>query len=245
MAGEIRVGTSGWNYDHWKEIFYPADLPPQRWFARYAEKFNTVEINNTFYNQPPNTTFDTWRKQAPAGFLYAVKANRYVTHMKKLKDPEKPLRNFLGGAGRLKSHLGPLLFQLPPHWKKNLDRLQTFCQTLVKLGDHRYVVEFRERDWLAEDTYEILQEFGVGLCVHDMLPRHPRRVTGSLVYVRFHGTGKDAGGKYPPSRLRPWAEWIAEAADERDVFVYFNNDAHGYALADAEALREMVEDTGG
>ncbi len=238
MAGQIHIGTSGWNYQHWKEVFYPADLPAARWFEHYAREFDTVEINNTFYHQPDDETFDTWRRQAPAGFLYAVKANRYLTHMKKLKDPGESLTRFLDGARRLKSHLGPLLYQLPPHWKKDLERLRGFCDLLP--STQRHVLEFRERDWLAEDTYELLRDHEVSLCVHDMLPRHPRRTTAPLVYVRLHGTGKEAGGKYSPSRLRPWADWLNEVAARHDVFVYFNNDAHGYALDDARTLRELM-----
>ncbi len=148
--GGYRIGTSGWNYDHWRGCFYPDDLPSSRWFSHYAQTFDTVEINNTFYHQPENATFDEWREQAPPGFLYAVKANRYLTHMKKLNDPREPLQRFLSGARRLKEHLGPLLYQLPPHWHKNLARLREFVELLP--GDLKHVIEFRDRDWLCDET---------------------------------------------------------------------------------------------
>jgi uncharacterized protein YecE (DUF72 family) len=239
MSDSIRIGTSGWNYSHWKGPFYPEDLPPNRWFSHYCRTFDTVEINNTFYRQPDDRIFDRWREQAPQGFSYAVKANRYLTHMRKLNEPGESLERFLAGARRLREHLGPILYQLPPNWKKNLARLRSFAEILPR--DLTHVIEFRDRDWLADDTYELLAEYGLCLCVHDMLPRHPRRVTGRVVYVRFHGSGEKYGGKYGPSRLRGWAAWIADVAGRHQVYVYFNNDAHGYAIRDAQALREMLE----
>lgn len=277
MSHNIRIGTSGWNYDHWKGRFYPEDLPQSRWYAHYCETFDTVEINNTFYQPPENKTFDAWREQAPRGFVYAVKANRYLTHMRKLNDPREPLDRFLGGirrlkraaeeilpvgwdhrpvraprdngpelqtagkfssAARLKDHLGPILYQLPPNWQKNLGRLRSFAELLP--SDLTHVIEIRDRDWLAEDTYELMAEYDLCLCVHDMLPRHPRRVTGPVVYVRFHGTGQKYGGKYRPSRLQGWADWIGEVAHDRNVFVYFNNDAQAHAVRDAQELRRLI-----
>jgi len=239
MPGCIRIGTSGWNYDHWREAFYPRDLSTGKWFDFYSRRFETVEINNTFYHQPDDATYDHWRDQAPRGFRYAVKANRYITHMKKLKDPREPLERFYAGARRLKSFLGPVLFQLPPHWGKNLDRLETFCSSLS--GDLLHAMEFRERDWLDDDVYQLLNRYGVCLCVHDMLPRHPRRVTGGAVYVRFHGASEPYGGRYGKSRLRAWSRWLKDVADERDVYAYFNNDAEAAAVRDAETLRELMQ----
>jgi len=238
MSRRIHVGTSGWNYDHWQGPFYPEDLPLDQWFSYYCRTFDTVEINNTFYHQPADATFDRWREQAPRGFLYAVKANRYLTHMRKLNDPADPVQRFLDGARRLGDKLGPILYQLPPNWKKNLDRLGAFAEILP--GELIHVVEFRDRDWLAGDTYELMEEYNLCLCVHDMLPRHPRRVTGPALYVRFHGTGEKYGGKYRPRRLQGWADWMADVAGEREVFAYFNNDAHGYAVRDAQELLEMT-----
>jgi uncharacterized protein YecE (DUF72 family) len=237
MAGKIHIGTSGWNYDHWQGPFYPDDLPQNNWFAFYSCDFDTVEINNTFYHQPQDSTYDAWRKQAPDGFTYAVKANRYLTHLKCLKDPEDPLERFLMGARRLKAHLGPVLYQLPPNWKRNLPRLETFVKLLP--GDLTHVVEFRNRDWLCDDTYALLDDHGVALCMHDMLRRHPRRVIGPIVYLRFHGAGKTYGGRYRKRQLQSWVDWIRDESGDRDVFAYFNNDENGYAVCDTKRLREL------
>jgi uncharacterized protein YecE (DUF72 family) len=235
----VRIGTSGWNYDDWRGKIYPRDLPPSKWFAYYCQRFDTVEINNTFYQQPTAKTLDDWREQAPSRFLYAVKASRYLTHMRKLNNPRDPVERFLRIARRLKSRLGPLLYQLPPNWKKNLARLRSFVSILPKQQTH--VIEFRNREWLDAETYDLLEEFQIAMCVHDMLPRHPRRVTGSIAYVRFHGPGKKKyAHKYRPSMLKPWADWIAEVRREVPVFAYFNNDARGYAVRDAETLRDLV-----
>jgi len=239
VIDKFRIGTSGWNYDHWRGRFYPASLPTSRWFEHYCGVFDTVEINNTFYQLPEAKTFDHWREQAPAGFAYALKANRYLTHMKKLKDPAQPLRRFLGRARRLREHLGPILYQLPPGWKRNVQRLCEFCDALPSNLTH--VFEFREPDWLADETFAVLEAHGACLCIHDLLDRHPRRVTGLTAYIRFHGSGQLYGGHYPRERLRRWADWICEAASHtRTVFAYFNNDADAAAVRDAITLRELV-----
>ena len=242
MAGQIYIGTSGWNYDHWQGRLYPEDLPQDQWFDHYAQHFATVEINNTFYQQPTNATLDQWRKQAPTGFLYAVKANRYITHIKRLKEPKKPLKRLFTNFRRLKKHLGPILYQLPPHWNVNLERLKHFVEELPSKLSH--VMEFRNRDWLCEQTYELLPEHSVGLCVNYMLRRHPRRLTGPITYVRFHGSGKKYGGKYRKRRLEAWVDWIAEIVDDCDVFVYFNNDDDAHAVDDAQRLKEMIDQRG-
>jgi uncharacterized protein YecE (DUF72 family) len=239
MNSRIRIGTSGWDYAHWRGVFYPESLPQERWLAHYAAVFDTVEINNTFYHQPAPDTVNRWKREAPKGFVYAIKANRYITHMKKLKDPKDPLGRFLGGARRLGNRLGPVLYQLPPRWSKNVRRLREFVRLLPR--DLTHAIEFRERSWLAADTYAVLEEHGVCLCVHDMLPRHPRRMSGPAVYLRLHGAGQTYGGRYPLRRLRSWADWIAEAAETRPAFVYFNNDAEGHAVRDALRLRELLE----
>ena len=234
------VGTSGWNYKHWRGRFYPEKMPVARWFEHYAQHFDTVEINNTFYRLPLAETFAAWREQAPPGFLYAVKASRFLTHMKKLQDPADPLERILGRARELKQHLGPVLYQLPPRWKKNIDRLREFCSQLPT--DLLHVLELREPSWLDQDVYDTLSEFGVCLCIHDILPDHPRVVTAPAVYVRFHGmTGKYAGSYTRPT-LRRWATWMQEHRDAgRDVYAYFNNDHEAQAIYNALTLRELLQ----
>ncbi|MDI7275027.1 MAG: DUF72 domain-containing protein [Anaerolineae bacterium] len=237
---ECYIGTSGWTYRHWRGVFYPPELPQARWFEFYASRFPTVEINNTFYRLPDPATFDAWRQQAPRGFVYAVKASRYITHMKKLKDAAEPLSRLLERARRLGRHLGPILYQLPSNWRRDLERLQAFIALLP--GDLRHAFEFRDRSWLVDETFEALDRAGVGLCVMD-LPglETPLRVTGGLVYVRFHGPQRAYEGSYSDEELAQWAARLRQFARRRlAIYVYFNNDAHGYAVRDAQRLREMV-----
>jgi uncharacterized protein YecE (DUF72 family) len=237
----VRVGTSGWIYKHWRGVFYPPKLPVSRWFAFYAGHFDTVEINNSFYRLPSPAAFDAWRTQAPRGFVYAVKASRYLTHLKKLKDPAKPLHNILSRARRLKSRIGPVLYQLPPYWGCNVERLRAFVERLPL--DLTHVLEFRDPSWYVDAVRDVLSEAGVGFCIHDMRgSASPRWVTGPAVYLRFHGpTERKYAGRYGPELLRPWAERIGEwQQDGRAVYVYFNNDDRGFALADANEMRELL-----
>jgi uncharacterized protein YecE (DUF72 family) len=239
--GPIRVGTSGWMYKHWRGPFYPPDLPVKRWFAHYAATFDTVEVNNTFYNLPPVETFDAWKKQAPAGFVYALKASRYLTHRKKLKDAAGPLENVLGRARRLGKHLGPILYQLPPHWRCDAGRLREFLALLPASLTH--VLEFRDPSWCNEPVRELLEEAGASYCIHDMRGfACPDWVTGPAVYVRFHGpTEVKYAGRYARAHLRRWADKIAGFAESgRAAYVYFNNDDRGYAVANALELKEML-----
>ncbi len=236
---EVRVGTSGWNYEHWRGRFYPESLSPRDWFRHYASVFDTVEINNTFYQLPEPETFDSWRRQAPSGFVFAVKANRFLTHRKKLKDAADSLELFLERARRLQRHLGPILYQLPPRWKRNTGRLREFCSLLP--SDLTHVFEFRDPSWLHEETFAVLEQFGAALCLHDLVDKHPRRVTANVVYVRFHGAGEVYGGSYSKAHLRRWAEWLKEQlAEGRSVYAYFNNDAQANAVYNALALRELL-----
>ena len=239
--GHFRVGCSGWQYRHWQGNFYPADLPGSRWFDHYAERFDTVEINNSFYRLPEASVFAGWRRRAPAGFLYAVKASRYLTHNKKLKDPEEPLARFFERARRLREKLGPVLYQLPPGWKVNLARLEAFLSLLPRRV--RHVMEFRDPSWYSDEVLTALDRRGVALCLHDMPGSAPQRAAvGSFVYVRFHGFEQRYGGRYSDERLEDWAEWLtARAAEGKDVFGYFNNDVGGHAPRDALRLRTLLD----
>jgi uncharacterized protein YecE (DUF72 family) len=241
QPGRVRIGTSGWIYRHWRGTFYPRDLAVTNWFAFYSRIFDTVEVNNTFYRLPEATVFQEWARQAPPGFLYALKASRFLTHMKKLQDPEASLKNILGRARQLGPHLGPVLYQLPPHWHCNPDRLATFLAALPR--DLTHVVEFRDPSWYTEEVRGLLQEHGVGFCIHDMKGQVcPRWATGPLVYLRFHGPTQVAyAGRYGTDPLREWAGTIREYLDAgRDVFVYFNNDDRAFAVADARELRQLL-----
>ncbi len=234
------VGTSGWMYKHWRQVFYPPDLPPARWFEFYARHFDTVEINNTFYRLPQASTFASWRAQARAGFVYAVKASRYITHLKKLKDVAQPLQNLLARARQLGEHLGPLLYQLPPNWQQDPARLASFVELLP--ADLLHVFEFRHPSWFSDDVFDLLDRHGVGFCIMDLAGHEtPVQVTGRLAYVRFHGPSRAYEGSYSDEELALWAGRIRRfLADGRPTYVYFNNDAHGYAVQNALHLRELV-----
>jgi len=236
--GALRVGTSGWQYDHWKGVFYPPDIPKDRWFAHYAEHFDTVEVNNTFYHLPAAQTFDAWRKQAPDGFLYTLKFSRYGSHLKKLMDPADSIGHFLDRARRLAGHLGVILIQLPPHWRPDVARLANFLDAAP--ADIRWAVEFREAAWLCDDVYDdVLRDHNAALVVHDLIENHPRLITADWVYLRFHG-GRD-NGNYTHQALRGAARRIRRhLAAGRDVYAYFNNDARGYAVANAADLRKYI-----
>ncbi len=236
-SGTLYIGTSGYHYNHWREIFYPKDLPKEEWFNHYSKSFNTVEINNTFYNLPEEKTFDDWRKRAPKGFCYTLKFSQYCTHRKRLKEPEEPIALFLERANRLKDNLGPILVQLPPRWKPNQERLAHFLQTAP--ADVRWGFEFRDERWLCEEIYETLREHHVALCIHDMIDDHPQIRTADWTYLRFHGDHYH--GSYSPQALSGAARRIKKfLSHNMDVYVYFNNDAEGYAVQNALDLKRFA-----
>jgi uncharacterized protein YecE (DUF72 family) len=238
-TSSVRIGCSGWQYKHWRGDFYPAELPQSRWLEYYAQRFDTVEINNTFYRLPEAPTFAAWARRVPRQFLYAVKASRFLTHMKKLKDPEDPLDLFFSRAERLGPTFGPVLYQLPPRWPVNLERFERFLQALPR--SRRHVVEFREPSWYSDDVFALMRRHRVALCLHDMKgSASARLVVGPFIYVRFHGTEKYSGS-YSDAMLESWAEWLSEQVGARlSVYAYFNNDTGGHAVRDAARLRDMM-----
>jgi len=237
QRGVLRIGTSGYQYDHWSGRFYPEGLPKTRWFDHYASQFDTVEINNTFYHLPKATTFDSWRERAPDGFCYALKFSRYGTHLKHLKDPEDSIGTFLERAERLEPFLGPILVQLRPHWHADPERLDRFLDAAPP--DHAWAVEFRDPSWLCDDVYDVLKRHEAALCIHDMIPDHPRVQTAGWIYLRFHGAGY--GGSYPHQALSAEAQRIREHLDAgTDVYAYFNKDAEGFAVTNAADLRRYA-----
>ena len=235
------IGTSGWVYRHWRGVFYPWPLPSGQWLHHYATRFDTVELNNSFYRLPSEGAFRKWAEVAPAGFTYAVKASRYITHMKKLSGVEEALPRFLERSRLLGHHLGPLLYQLPPFWACNADRLGAFLDLLPR--DVRHVFEFRHASWLNEAVFSLLEAHGAALCIVS-LPEFPclLRVTAPFVYIRLHGAEAKYGSCYTERELEWWAEQILGfLQDGKDVYAYFNNDACGYAVQNALRLRELVQ----
>ena len=238
MRGRLRVGTSGFHYRHWRGVFYPKDVPTEKWLRYYARHFDTVEINNTFYRLPEIETFDTWRAEAPADFCFALKFSRYGSHMKRLRAPRAPIERFLERARRLERHLGPILVQLPPSWRADPGRLAGFLEAAP--SRQRFAIEFRDPSWLCAPIYELLRKHGAALCIHDLLENHPCEITAGWVYLRFHGDRyRDC---YSPQALGAHARrirrWLAAGLD---VYAYFNNDAEGYAVANAGDLRRYVD----
>lgn len=236
--GRARIGTSGYQYDHWQGVFYPDELPSADRFGFYAQHFDTVEINNTFYHLPQRSTFDAWREAAPSNFCYTLKFSRYGSHLKCLKDPEATIGAFMENAERLGPLLGPTLVQLKPNWKADPERLRHFLRHAP--ADRRWAVEFRHPSWLCDDVYDILRAANAALCIHDMIENHPRPVTADWVYWRFHGNGY--AGSYSHQFLRARADNILEHIENgRDVYAYFNNDADGHAVHNARDMKRFVE----
>jgi uncharacterized protein YecE (DUF72 family) len=236
----VHIGTSGWHYQHWRGPFYPQDLPDNRMLEHYTKHFQTAEINNTFYQLPEKETFIKWRDSVPDGFIFSVKASRYMTHMKKLKDPEQPISHFLGRVKLLERKLGPILFQLPPKWHSNLERLKDFLTNLPR--DYRYAFEFRDPSWFGEQTEKVLAEKGAAFCIYDFEGRmSPSSVTSDFVYIRLHGPDGAYRGSYDNGPLEEWAQAFSSWADAgKEIFCYFDNDEKGYAVQNALKLKEMV-----
>jgi uncharacterized protein YecE (DUF72 family) len=242
-VGTAHVGCSGWVYKDWRGIVYPEKLPQRLWFEHYASLFDTVEINNTFYRLPPPTTVDKWCEQAPAGFTYAVKMGQFGSHRMKLRDAESWLPNHLDRACRLGDHLGPNLVQLPPRWKRNVERLDEFLT--VAPASLRWAVELRDESWVHDDVFACLERHGAALVIHDLLADHPWERTTDWTYVRFHGPNalqEPYNGLYGEQRMRAVAARLQPWLDDGcDVYAYFNNDWYGHAVTDATTLGTLLE----
>jgi uncharacterized protein YecE (DUF72 family) len=221
---------------------YPADAAASTWFATYARRFDTVELNSTFYRLPAAATVRSWAEQAPSGFCYAVKLGQFGSHRMKLRDPHGWLAHHLERVELLGRHLGPNLVQLPPRWRRNAGRLDEFLSAAPRRL--RWAVELRDRSWLDDEVFDVLARHGAALCIHDLLDDHPRVLTTDWTYVRFHGpdaTHQPYRHRYGRRRLDRVAGWLGGWLEQgHDVFAYFNNDYEGNAVVDAEVLREML-----
>jgi uncharacterized protein YecE (DUF72 family) len=236
----VYIGTSGWSYAHWKGRFYPTDISSEEMLGFYCRYFQSVEINNTFYHLPDCATLEHWRDNTPADFVFSVKASRYITHMKKLTDPRKSLGVLLDRISVIGNKLGPILFQLPPKWRYNQERLSLFLDSLSK--EFRYAFEFRDHSWLNEQCYELLGRHGAAVCIYELDGfLSPHQVTGNFVYLRLHGPGGPYQGNYAPGTLSEWAKAISSwSARHTSVYCYFDNDEAGYAAKNAIELQEML-----
>ena len=237
--GSVRIGCSGWNYRHWRELVYPKGLPARRWFGHYATLFDTVEVNTTFYRLPTISAVTGWVEQSPPDFLFAVKASRFLTHMKRLTDMAEPVRRFYERIEPLARtpKLGPVLWQLPGNFHRNDERL---AYALENLPSGRHCFEFRHESWFVDEVYELLRSHGVALVIGDD-PRRPfqtRELTADFTYLRFHHGGGD--GNYTHRQLGVWARRIEAWRVEVDVFAYFNNDWGGFAVENGLWLRRRL-----
>lgn len=238
---KVHIGTSGWSYDHWKGTFYPDDLPKEKWLEYYTQKLNTVEINNSFYQLPEIGTLEGWSEEVPDSFIFSAKASRYITHMKKLKEPDESLEKMFDAFRALDSKLSYVLFQLPPNWKFNEERLRNFISLLPEnLG---FAFEFRDRSWINDTLYQILEENNITFCIYDIAGyQSPVKVTSDSVYVRLHGPSDEKyKGCYSDQDLSEWADRAGEwTGSGREVFIYFDNDEQGFAPQNAVQLKEMI-----
>jgi uncharacterized protein YecE (DUF72 family) len=235
------IGTSGWHYDDWRGRFYPEKLPKAQWLEFYAHHFSTLELNNTFYRLPKESVFQKWHDSSPEGFVFSVKVSRYITHIKRLKDCGDEIDRFISKAIILKDKLGPLLYQLPPGLHRDDDILKSFLSILPQ--EMKHVIEFRHESWFTEEVYDILRRHHTGFCAFDM-PKltSPLLTTTNFAYIRFHGSDSLYSSCYTDEELAKWAKKITELAQNlKAVYIYFNNDVQGYALKNAETIRNHFE----
>ena len=237
----VRIGCSGWNYRDWRETFYPKGLPAARWLEHYASRFDTVEVNTTFYRLPKRDAVANWARQVPDGFLFAVKASRYLTHIKRLTDMRQGVQRFyeriepIVEAGRL----GPVLWQLPANFRRDDDRLR---EALEQLPRGRHAFEFRHASWFAPEVLALLRSHGVALTIGHT-PERPFQtfdMTTDWTFLRFHYGARGRGGNYSERELREWAERIGAWRRKHEVFAYFNNDWRTFAPRNARHLRSLL-----
>lgn len=236
----VCIGTSGWYYPHWVGPLFPRAMPRIDWLSHYARRFRCVEINHSFYRLPRADSVRTWLQRTPRDFRFTLKASRFITHMKKLQDCREPLDTLLAFAKPFGERLAAVLFQLPPHWRVNLGRLDEFLALLPQRP--ACAIEFRDPSWFVDDVYRLLEGYGVGFCQFDLAGfASPTVVTDRLVYVRLHGPEVAYAGSYADADLRAWAARLGDwDAHGHDVFVFFDNDRDAAAVRDADRLARLV-----
>jgi uncharacterized protein YecE (DUF72 family) len=244
MAVKYYVGCSGWHYEHWRGLYYPRDLPKPKWLSFYAQQFDTVELNNSFYRLPSEKAFKTWQDSTPGNFIFAVKVSRFITHVRRLRNVGAAVEDLLSRAASLKEKLGPLLYQLPPSMKRNDELLESFLYTLP--SEYQHVIEFRQKSWIDERVFDILRRHSVGLCVFDMPGFScPLVATSDFAYIRFHGSEGLYSSSYSDEELAQWAQRIARLGETVKVsYIYFNNDAEAFAVGNAIKLKNLLQPPG-
>ena len=237
----VYVGTSGWSYLHWKGVFYPKGLTQGKWLDHYIKFFNCVELNVTFYRLVKEKTFLNWRQKTPDDFYFVAKGSRFITHIKRLKGINESLNLFLNNARGLKQKLAMVLWQLPPSFKKDIKLLISFFK-LLKKTHLRHTFEFRNDTWFDKEVYKLFKEYNFCFCIAHS-PRFPsqRVVTADFLYLRFHGGESLYSSNYSDRELKDWARFARRFKKEKDIFSFFNNDAHGFAVKNALKFRELLE----
>ena len=239
--GRCYIGTSGWSYKHWLGPFYPSGMAKgAEQLCFYAERFDTVEVNGTFYRLIETETFRRWREETPPSFVFACKGSRYLTHMKRLKEPDQGVGRFFERVEALERKLGPIVFQLPGRFKPDRERLTKFLQALP--AGRRYAFEFRDPAWFQPEILEALTHQNAALCLYEFAGQEaPLEITADFVYVRLHGPAGPYQGSYGDAALRTWTKRIrAWAAKGLDVYCYFDNDDRGFAPKNALRLKELL-----
>jgi uncharacterized protein YecE (DUF72 family) len=239
---KVWIGTSGYYYNHWREgVFYPTKLPKQKELEYYSQFFDTVELNVTFYRLPQEKAFLTWCEKTPKEFLFSIKGSRFITHIKRLKDCAEPLKRFFERASLLKQKLGVILWQLPPNFKCDIGRLENFVNSLYPYNDYYHTFEFRHLSWFCRETHEIIKQHKTAICQSDWPDLVEVENDYPFIYIRRHGSPLYAGC-YSKKELQQDAEYIiCQLNSGRDAFVYFNNDAFGYAIKNALELKEIIK----
>ncbi len=250
--GKVYIGTSGWVYSHWVGPFYPEDLPLKHKLKYFSQHFKTAEINYSFYHLPRPSTYRKWYSETPEYFLFAVKASRFITHIKRLKGVKTAWKKFLNNALNLKEKLGPILFQFPPSFQatsENIQRLENFLKLITKSGSlfhtlHflKYAFEFRHQSWCDKKIYRLLRKYNIAWVIADS-PDYPRAaaITAGFIYIRMHGSRVLFTSNYTKKELSFLAGEIKQWLKQReDVYVYFNNDALGYAVENAKILKQLI-----
>jgi len=237
----VFIGTSGWFFEHWKTIFYPEKIKKDEFLEYYIKNFNSVEINNTFYQIPKKETLLKWKDTVSKDFIFSVKANQFITHRKKLKDPENTLPEFFDAVSVLENKIRVILFQLPPRWRFNHDRLKKFIEYLP--DNFRYTFEFRDKTWLNQDTYSLFSQHNISICFYDFESSLSLDVlTADFIYLRLHGPIGAYQGQYSDKEIDLWANKISEWSLNREIFCYFDNDERGYAPQDALRLSKRLRE---
>ncbi|MBM9593267.1 DUF72 domain-containing protein [Roseitranquillus sediminis] len=239
MSGRVHFGTSGWTYDHWLGRFYPREERKLSRLQQYARSFRSVEINASFYRMPTPRAMQAWLDETPDDFVFAAKVSRFITHRKRLREPDIHIPIFFPRIFQLKPKLGPLLVQLPPNFRCDMGRLAAFADLLPP---HRYAFEFRHESWWSEEVYDYLRSRNLAFCQYHLAGRlSPNVVTADFVYVRLHGPGAAYQGSYDDHTLQDWAAWVGRwRAEGRDVYMYFDNDEKAYAAEDARRMQDLV-----